>query len=84
MSAVLLPFPRCRDVAFVRRHAEHMSTCRTPASAERYLQAQLRIQAGVMFRRGLDEAIVVREVLALERAIRMAMGHDQATPGGVA
>ena len=84
MTAVLLAFPRCRDVAFVRRHADHLLSFSSPRSAERYLQQQLRIQAQAMARKGLQPWVVDYEVKALEAAIRAALYHPQVSPGGAA
>ena len=84
MTAVLLAFPRCRDVAFVRRHAEHLRAFRSTGSAERYLQQQLRIQAQTMARKGLPPATVEQEVAALEHAIRTEAYRPRMQPGGAA
>ena len=84
MSAVLLVFPRSRDVAFVRRHADHLRTRRTAEAAERYLQAQLRIQAETMARRGIASGQIDREIGALEAAIRRELDRPRVQPGGAA
>ena len=84
MTAVLLPFPRSRDVAFVRRHADHLRSCRSPEAADRYLEHQLRIQAQTMTRKGLELWVVEYEIHALEAAIRRELYSSQQRPGGAA
>ena len=84
MSAVVLPFPRSRDVAFVRRHADHLRGFKTTLSADRYLQHQLQIQAATMARKGVPDLLIAQEILALEAASRRQCRQSPATPSGVA
>jgi hypothetical protein len=84
MTAILLAFPRSRDVAFIRRHVEHLRTRRSSEVAERYLHAQLRIQAETMARRGIASGQIDREIAALEAAIRHELDRYRVQPGGAA
>ncbi|CAM5766389.1 hypothetical protein LMIY3S_01806 [Labrys miyagiensis] len=79
----VLPFPRCRDRRFVRRHARRMSEINR-AAAERYLECQLDIQCAVWRGRGINPGRIAVERKALETAIRsevwrlVLLGHDGA------
>ncbi|WP_157182139.1 DUF6074 family protein [Methylobacterium sp. WSM2598] len=84
MTAIVIPFPRTRNRAFVRKHAWNAATM-TSNRAENYLRRQLMTQRETMERRGIDPNIVENEVIALERAIRSELvGFAPCRPGGAA
>jgi hypothetical protein len=64
----VVPFPRIRHQSFVQKHAQALVMMSAPAAA-RYLQRQLKVQSDTMERRGIDPAVIAREMAALERAI---------------
>ena len=68
MTAIVIPFPFSRRVAFIERHADIIS-CMRPESAERHLAHQLKVQRDSLERRGIAEQIINREISSLERAI---------------
>jgi uncharacterized protein DUF6074 len=68
-GGVVLPFPITRRHGFARRQAE-VAASYSPRSGEAYIKRQLIIRADALRRRGVSEALVVREVHALEAAIR--------------
>jgi hypothetical protein len=81
--AIVLPFPRVKDRAFVRRHAERM-VCLSHYAAERHLSAQLHLQRATMLKRGINPALAEEQVRSLESAIRAHVWHATFQPGGVA
>jgi Family of unknown function (DUF6074) len=84
VTAVVVPFPRTRNRAFVRKHAWNAATM-TPDGAENYLRRQLSTQRETMQRRGIDADIIDAEMAALERAIRTELaGFAPCRPGGAA
>jgi hypothetical protein len=72
MSALVLPFPLARRLDLIQRQAEY-ALCLKPDSAERHIERQLHCQADALRRRGVAEAMIAREVSAMEAAIRAAM-----------
>ena len=68
--AEVLPFPIVRRRDYVRRQAVRMAEV-SPAAAEKHLQAQLKLQAKTMARKGIGEDLIVREQQSLETAIRV-------------
>jgi hypothetical protein len=54
-----------------------------PDAGVRYLQHQLDVQAESMRRKGIDEAIIQRELRCMGQAIRAAFAKNHvAQPGG--
>ncbi|MCJ2106990.1 DUF6074 family protein [Methylobacterium sp. E-041] len=84
MTAIVLPFPRSRDRAFISRHADHMANAATTAKAEAHLQRQLQIQRGTLERRGVTLEMIQAELIAIEGNIRAGYCRSSAVPGGVA
>lgn len=83
MTAIILPFPRVRDRAFVRRHAAVMASYSSDAG-EKYLRIQLDVQRRTMVKRGIAAPIIDEHLRALERAIRAELWRTALTPGGAA
>jgi hypothetical protein len=83
MTGLVLPFPRVRDRAFVRRHAALMASYSANA-AEKHLSTQLDLQRRTMVRRGIDPSSIHEQVKALEAAIRAELWRTVLTPGGAA
>ena len=67
--AIVLPFPRVRDRAFVRRHAARMASL-SHRAAEKHLACQLRVQVETMRKRGVDPELIEAQRRDLETAIR--------------
>lgn len=84
MSAIVLPFPRSRDRAFILRHAGHVAGASSTAKAEAHLQRQLQIQRGTLERRGVAFAAIEAELKAIEGNIRAACWRLMLAPGGAA
>ena len=83
MSALVLPFPRCRNRSFVLRHAARMASL--PATtAEKHLAHLLAKTRETMRRRGVDPITVEADSKALECAIRAELWHLVLTPTGAA
>jgi Family of unknown function (DUF6074) len=72
MSAVVIPFPSARRRHFIARQARRLADASEPA-AERILASQLRLQRAAMQRRGIDPALMAKELRCLESAIRGAV-----------
>jgi hypothetical protein len=83
MTSTVVPFPRVRDRAFVRRHAELMASYSSSA-AEKHLTTQLDLQRRTMTRRGIDPALIEEHIKALQLAIRSEVWRCVLTPGGAA
>jgi hypothetical protein len=67
--AEILPFPRVKDRAFIRRHARRMIEL-GPRAAEKHLAVQLDVQRRTMARRGIDPALAEEQLQQIETAIR--------------
>ena len=78
--ADIVPFPLARRRAFIDRHARFIAAM-SPDAGERYLDRQLRIQFENLQRRGIAPRIIDREVIALDAAIRAALGRAAFLPG---
>ena len=72
MTAAVLPFPLARRLDLIHRQAEY-ALCLTPEKAKAHIQRQLQCQADVLLRRGVDVAVIRRELIGMEAAIRSAM-----------
>ena len=83
MTARVVPFPLTRRRDFVRRHAARMAML-PEATAEKHLAHQLRVQADVMLRRGIDPALINVQVRSLETAIRCELWRVTIVEGGAA
>ena len=70
VSALVLPFPVLRRRDFVETQPICFRKMR-PDEAEKYLRGTLRRHRGQMQRAGIDEAVIAREMQALEAAIRV-------------
>jgi hypothetical protein len=80
MSAAIVPFPLTRRRKFISRQANRASELNAAAS-ERHILNQLKIQADVMRRRGIDEDLIAHELECMESAIRSALWRADVTPG---
>jgi hypothetical protein len=69
MPCEIVAFPSVRRVGYIRKMARLMARYR-PEAAERTLNAHLNTQYAAMLRRGLPPEVVVRELRALELAVR--------------
>lgn len=69
MSAVVVPFPLARRRDLIWRQAQYASQLSRDA-AEGHIARQVRTQADVMRRKGVDEALIEHECRCFENAIR--------------
>lgn len=83
MSAIVIPFPRVRNRAWIARHARRMTEM-SQAAAERHLANHLGIHAATMSKRGFAADVIRAEVQAIEAAIRAELWRVVLTPGGAA
>jgi hypothetical protein len=83
MPAEIVPFPLTRRRAFIRKHAARVAAA-TPATGEKLLAHQLRIQRATMAKRGIASEIVEAECKALENAISAELWRVVLQPGGAA
>jgi Family of unknown function (DUF6074) len=81
MTAAIVPFPPARRVGFVSRQATRIAELNENAG-ERHLQQTLLVQRQAMERRGIDAALIQREMKCLEAAIRASLWRVILTPGG--
>jgi hypothetical protein len=79
----IIPFPRVRDLSFVRRHASFMASCSARA-AETHLRTQLDVQRRTISRRGIEPELIEAQLRNLEAAIRAELWRRVLTPGGAA
>ena len=84
MTAIVLPFPRSRDRAFIIRHAGIMAAASSTAKAEAHLQRQLTIQRETLQRRGVAPEVISAELDAIAGNIRAACWRLLVAPGGAA
>ncbi len=84
MSAVVVPFPRSRDRAFVARHASMMATASTTEKADAHLRRQLDLQRQTMERRGIDPARIDAELMSIEGNVRAVVWRLLLVSGGAA
>ena len=71
MSAHIVPFPLARRRSFIQKQAAHAALM-NPDAGVRYLQHALDVQAEAMRRKGVDEALIQRELRCMGQAIRAA------------
>jgi hypothetical protein len=83
MSARVIPFPAFRRRGFIQRHAARMATL-PPATAEKHLAQQLRVQVETMQRRGITSDLITTQVRALETAVRCELWRMTILEGGAA
>jgi len=72
MKATVIPFPLVKHRALINRHANAVSQYvrqGDPDIAKIFLEQQLNVQRKKLDRRGVDAAIIEREISALRRAI---------------
>ena len=67
--AEVVPFPTTRRRAFIERQARRAAELNSDAG-ERHILYQLEVQRAAMRRKGIDEALIVRELRCMETAIR--------------
>lgn len=70
--AQILPFPLTRRWAFIERQAGRVAEL-TQDAGERHIAHQLDVQAAAMRRKGIDEALIAREIKNMEQAIRASL-----------
>jgi hypothetical protein len=70
----VIPFPAARRDRYVVKQAEIMLGL-APASAERHLARQIKVQTDAMRRRTISTEHIEREIEALEDAIRAKLFH---------
>jgi hypothetical protein len=80
MSAAIVPFPPASRQKFISRQANQASELNAAAS-ERHILCQLKIQADLMRRRGIDEDLIARELKCMESTLRVASWRTNVTPG---
>jgi hypothetical protein len=81
-----LPFPLVRRRAFISRLIAQIMA-RPVAAGEVHLVQQLRRQAVVLQRKGVEAALIRRELRAVETAVRAGLWRavfDTESPGGAA
>jgi hypothetical protein len=83
MTVCILPFPLARRRDFVRRHAARMAEL-PPATAEKHLIYQLRVQAETMQRRGIAPDLISAHISSLETVIRCELWRRLILEGGAA
>ena len=69
MSAAVLPFPLVRRRGMIHRQARYAAEL-NPDAAERHIQQQVKVQGDAMRRKGIDEALITRELQCMENEIR--------------
>ena len=72
MNAEIVPFPITRRRAFVAKQSHHAAWMR-PAAAERHIEYQIKVQADTMRRKGVEEALIRRELRCMEAAVRASL-----------
>jgi hypothetical protein len=70
--AVVLPFPTTHRWAFIERQARRAAEL-NPDAGERHIAYQIEVQATAMRRKGIDEALIQREIRCMETAIRTSL-----------
>jgi hypothetical protein len=81
-SATIVPFPLARREAFIQKQANRAADLNAD-SGERHVQHQIKCQADAMRRKGIDEALIAREMRCMESAIRAALWRIvMKAPGG--
>jgi hypothetical protein len=69
---IVLPFPLARRRSLIDRQARYAAEL-DPDAAERHIAQQLKVQAEAMQRKGVDPALIRRELKCMEIAIRAAV-----------
>jgi uncharacterized protein DUF6074 len=72
MSAAVIPFPLYRRRTFIERQANRAAEL-NPDAGERHILYQLEVQRAALRRKGIDEALIVREIHCVETAIRASL-----------
>lgn len=73
--AVIIPFPIDRRQPYIERQA-HRAAELSPDASERYIAHQLRLQRDAMFRKGIDESLIERELRCLDISIRKVLFRE--------
>ncbi|UPT88630.1 DUF6074 family protein [Bradyrhizobium barranii subsp. apii] len=68
----VVPFPLSRRWVFIERQARRASELNEDAG-ERHILYQLEVQRAAMRRKGIDEALIAREIRCMESAIRVSL-----------
>ena len=79
-NCTVIPFPLKRRKVMIDRVARYASEM-DPAAAERLFRCQLKIQAEVLQRRGVESEIIDRELEGLAHALREKLTETSANPG---
>jgi len=72
MTASVLPFPLAHRRDMIARQSRYAAQL-NPASAERFIRQQIRIQAENMRRRGVQQKLIEHELRCMETAIRQQL-----------
>ena len=84
MSAEVIPFPKTKNRPFIRKQAAHAAGM-SEKGGNNYLRIQLDKQRDTMERRGIDPAVIDREIAAMDAAIRAELSrYGTRQPGGAA
>ena len=81
MTAAILPFPIARRRAFISKQAAQAALMH-PEAGVQYLRHQLNVQAEAMRRKGVDEALIQRELRCMGQAIRAAFIKNHVAQSG--
>lgn len=84
MSAEVIPFPKTKNRPFIHKQAAHAAGM-SEKGGNNYLRIQLDKQRDTMEQRGIDPAVIGREIAAMDAAIRAELSHyGTRQPGGAA
>jgi hypothetical protein len=72
MTATIVPFPLYRRRTFIERQANRAAEL-NPDAGERHILYQLEVQRASLRRKGIDEALISRELRCMETAIRNSL-----------
>ena len=79
MTAVIVPFPIARRRVFIRKQAK-LASLMNPEAGVRYVHHQIDVQAEAMRRRGIDEALIQRELNCMRRALQAQFAGNVQQP----
>ena len=71
-SCVVLPFPLTKRQQLIERQARRAAELNQDAG-ERHILYQLEVQRAALRRKGIDEALIAREIRCMETAIRTSL-----------
>ncbi|KRR11287.1 hypothetical protein CQ12_05525 [Bradyrhizobium jicamae] len=72
MTATIVPFPLDRRRTFIERQANRAAEL-NPDAGERHILYQLEVQRAALRRKGVDDALIERELRCMESAIRASL-----------